>query len=319
MTHSQHFDFYIASCCEEGGIYQYRLQSDGKAEFINKTKCPKPMYMTAHNNRMYVLLRAPFENSSESGLIVYDIDSGGKLINPTKIISSKGEVACHLSVQDGCVYAVNYIPGSVIKFPDKLVRHHGRGINSERQNGPHTHFVGVTPDNKYICVTDLGLDSIFLYDKNLSYVDCVKACEGHGVRHIVFSEDGKYMFAVNELMSTVTAFSYDNGKLFPVDTKSCLPPDFKGESTAAAIRIRKGDIFVSNRGHESISRMSFDGEQLSFALCIPCGGKTPRDFDFAGDFIISCNQDSDNVAIINNEFRTEINIKTPICVCVKRM
>lgn len=319
MTHNQHFDIYIASCCEDGGIFHYSLSENGEIKLIDKTACQKPMYMVADNNKMYVLLREPFEDSAESGLIVYDIASDGKLINPSKIISTKGEVACHLMTFNESVYAVNYISGSVIKFPDKLILHHGRGVNKKRQEGPHTHFIGTTPDKKYICVADLGLDSVFLYDKDLNYIDHVKVPLGHGARHIAFSEDGRFMFVANELMSTVSAFSYSQGKLSHIDTKKCLPADFNGESTVGAIRVHNGDVFVSNRGHDSIARMSFDSNRLTYIESIPCGGRTPRDFDFAGDLIISCNQDSGNVVLINEKLRTEINIKTPLCVCVKHV
>ena len=317
MTHNQHFDLYIASCRDDGGIYRYKLNEKGETEFCGKTDCPEPMYMIRQKDKMYVLLRAPFENSKESGLLVYHIAENGDLINPSETIPTKGEIACHLTLWDDNIYAANYISGSVIKIPDKVVIHNGYGVNKERQEGPHTHYVGVTPDNKYLCVTDLGLDSIFLYDKNLNCVSVSKVSEGHGARHIVFSEDSGHMFVANELMSTLSVFSYEDGKLTLKDTKSCLPDNFNGESTASAIRLHNGDIFVSNRGHESIAQMGFDGKALSLKGFIPCGGKTPRDFDFAKDIIISCNQDSDNVVLINKDKQREIQIPAPVCVCIK--
>ena len=82
----------------------------------------------------------------------------------TKPQSTKGIVACHLAESDGSIYCVNYLSGSVIKMPDTVDTHSGHGINPKRQDAPHTHYVCESPDGKYIFVTDLGIDKIFVYN-----------------------------------------------------------------------------------------------------------------------------------------------------------
>ena len=207
----------------QGGIYHYHLLSDGQLKFISKTDMDRPMYMAVEDDKMYVLLRAPYTKNNESALIIYDIDESGNLIKSSENISTKGEVACHLTVKDGIVYCVNYISGSVIKMPDTLVTHTGRGVNLSRQDSPHPHFAGFTPDGKYICVTDLGLDTIFIYTPDMAFFSKAFVPEGHGVRHLVFSDDGNYCFAVNELLSTVSSFSYKNGELIYIETIDIIP------------------------------------------------------------------------------------------------
>ncbi|MBR4295272.1 MAG: lactonase family protein [Clostridia bacterium] len=320
MTHNQRFNIYIASCTKDGGIYQYEFSDSSEPKLINFTPMDRPMYMTRSDNKMHILLRAPFEDRSESGVVVYDIDSDGKLTNPGEVLSTGGDVACHLAVDGDNTYCVNYISGSVIKMPSRLVFHTGKGVNVKRQEGPHTHFVGFTPDNKYLCVTDLGLDTIFIYDKDLNLINKAQVPVGHGARHLIFSDDGKYCFVANELESTVSVFSYSEATLTLIDTKKCLPSDFERESTASAIRYEKGLIYVSNRGHDSISQMSFDGEKLELQRTISCFGKTPRDFMMIGDCIISTNQDSDDVTFIemsvggDDALKNRIEIPAPICV-----
>ena len=144
--------------------------------------------------------------------------------------------------------------------------------------------------------------------------------KGHGVRHLVFSKDGKYVFTANELKSTVSVLEYKDGNMILVDTISCLPKDFEGESFASAIRLYKNDIYVANRGHNSISKLSFDGMKLEFIDFFDCKGKTPRDFIFHENRIICANQDSDNVTIfeedINGKYKfiQQIDMDEPICV-----
>ena len=236
-------DIYVASCVETGGIYHYKMV-DGKLSFADFTPMDRPMYMTIEDRKMYIVLRAPFENE-HSGVVAYDLDDAGRLINPTLAKSTLGVVGCHILADGGEVYCANYISGSVIKMPDKLVTHTGSGVHPTRQSSPHCHFVGLTPDKKYICVTDLGLDTIFLYHRDMTLHSQAKVPAGHGVRHLAFSEDGKWLFAANELRSTLSVFSYADGALCLVDTCDLLPADFTGENLAAAIRVKDGKIYVS--------------------------------------------------------------------------
>lgn len=308
---------YISSCVKDGGVYRYELDNEGKLHFCDKLPLDRPMYHIIRGNKMYVILRAPFDGNEESGIISCDIENG-VLKNPTAPVSTKGRCGCHLWEENRDIYAVNYLSGNVIKLPDKVVLHEGKGPNEKRQESAHTHYVCVTPDKKYVFVCDLGLDSIFIYDRDLNYVDKVKVEPGHGVRHLVFSDDGKTFFAVNELKSTVYAFSYNNGKPEIIDTVSALPEDFKGESIAAAIRLHNGYIYVSNRGHDSIAKIQFKNNRLKLINNFDCCGKEPRDFCFVGDFAVCANVAGDNVTVFkvtDEEFILTDNIKLdqPLC------
>ena len=255
------YDVYIASCTQTGGIYHYKLQ-DGILNFADFTPMDRPMYAVVENHRLYVVLRAPFENG-DSGVVIYDIDDTGKPVNPSPLQSTLGKVACHILVDCEAVYCANYISGSLCKLPGQVVQHQGHGHHPARQDSSHMHFVGLTPDRKYICAADLGTDTVYVYDRALNLHSTAKVPSGHGVRHIAFSEDGKWMFTANELQSTVSVFAYVDGALNLVDTCSAIPSDFAGDTAAAAIRVKNGNIYVSNRGHDSVSKLSFNREKLT--------------------------------------------------------
>ncbi len=314
----QYRNIYIASCSPTGGIYQYRLGEDGKLSFVNKTECDRPMYAVIDGGRMYVLLRAPFDGNNESGLVIYDIACDGTLENPTEPVSTKGVVACHLAVKGTCVYCVNYLSGSVIKMPDTLVTHVGKGLHPTRQEASHTHFAGFTPDGKYLCVTDLGLDTVFLYSSDLTVSGKVTVPQGHGARHLVFSEDGHYMFVANELMSTVSSFEYDGCNFSYIETVSCLPVDNQKDSTASAIRYYCGKIYVSNRGHDSVSVLSHKNGRMTLLDTVDCKGASPRDFDIVGGFLIATNEKSDSVTVTDlGTLETTCiltDIEAPLCI-----
>lgn len=315
-------NIYIASCSPDGGMYQYRLSDEGKLSFVNKTDCDRPMYAVIDGEKMYILLRAPFKENNESGLVQYDIAEDGTLKNPTEPVSTKGIVACHLTVKNSAVYCVNYLSGNVIKMPDTVVAHSGKGVHPTRQEAPHTHFAGFTPDGKYLCVTDLGLDTVFLYHPDMTLKDRVKVPEGHGARHLVFSDDGKYMFVANELESTVSSFEYDGESLSYIETVSCLPEENHFESTASAIRYHEDKIYVSNRGHDSVSILCHKKGRMTLSGTIDCGGAGPRDFDIIKGFIVATNEKSGNVTVTDlktHEKTFELtDIKAPLCVTFQK-
>ncbi len=305
---------YIASKNKNGGIYKYEF-SKGNG-YIKKEFFPldSPMYMIIKDYKMHILLRSPFENK-HSGYVSCNVDGNGDLSCFSKIVSTNGEIACHLTEFKGKVYCVNYTSGDVTKVDEKTVNH-----NSKDLPVSHPHFVGSTPDGKYLAVTDLGQNLIYIYDEDLNCINQINMPTGHGVRHLAFSNDGRYVFTANELKSTVSVLEYKHGDMTLIDTISCLPKDYSGESFASAIRLHKNDIYIANRGHNSISRISFDGQKLKFLDVFDCKGKTPRDFIFNENRIICANQDSNNVTIFEEDsngkykYIQQIDMDEPICV-----
>ncbi len=294
---------YITSCrgWGIGGIYSFNMDENGKLYFKDKFDAWSPTYLAKANDKMFALLRDPYRNQSpNSALVSFDITKDGRLINKTEMVSTEGTVACHLSVSsDGKdVYAANYSSGSVAKVGEKLVVHEGNGPHPTRQTAPHTHIAALTPDEKYVVVCDLGIDKIFFYDRNLELVSIREMPAGSGPRHIVFSNDGKYIYCVTELSNEVIVLKYNDGKAEIVgDAVSTLPEGYKGSNTASAIRLSADGkyLYVANRGHNSIVAFSVDGEKIEDPVFTACGGKTPRDIYIVDDILLCANQDTDTV------------------------
>lgn len=315
LTHNN--KFYIASCVKDGGVYLCEY-SNGAVNIIDKTPMDMPMYMLIEDNKMYVLLKGPFADNDESGLVTYDINPDGTLCNPSEVISTKGKCACHLCLSDESVYCTNYVSGSVVKLPEgKLSVHSGKGVDLVRQESAHTHFVCETPDKNYILATDLGLDKIFVYDKDLSIVSTVDMPKGHGPRHLIFHDDATTLFCVNELKSTVSVLKYNSGELKLIGTTSALPEGYNGKTIAAAIRTDGNYVYTSNRGHDSISIMEYKNDSLSLLKNVHTYGANPRDFWNYDDIFLCTNQNGNNVTLVSKadgNLLTEIAIPEPLAV-----
>ena len=322
--HSE-LNLYFAACVPDGGVYHYRSHS-GRLEFVKKYQLDRPMYLCAAGGHMYVLLREPFEGSTDSGLFDYKIAADGSLIDPTEPISTGGRCACHLSMSRGRIYATNYLSGSVVSVDsDKNVRlatHSGKGSHPTRQEAPHTHFVRESPDGKCLFAVDLGVDKIYIYDHELNCLGVAAVPSGAGCRHLDYSPDGRYVFCANELASTVTVLRYTDCQLEPLYTVPALPVDYTGESTCAAIRVSSDGktLYVSNRGHDSVCAYKLSDGILSDPVWTKICGVSPRDFIIADGIMYVTNEKTNNVTLFNVDGREltkldyELEMPNPLCV-----
>lgn len=307
-------EIYLLSCAEVaegGGVYKYGLTETGKLKEIAYLPCPKPMYAVIFGERLHILLRSPFSADDHSGFFSCKTD----FTDRSEIQSTLGRCACHLAAEGNDVYIVNYLSGNIVKNCKKVVDHSGAGVNLPRQDMPHTHFTTFLPDKKYVLCCDLGLDTIFIYDRDLNEISRAKVPQGYGVRHLVFSKDGEFFYAVNELIPSISVFAYSNGNAEYLSTTKL---DCKNKnSTAAAIRLDKNSLYVSVRGENEIYAYRVDGADFLFYGRFSCGGEGPRDFDLIGDYIVCANENSDNVTVIEkNDYRVvnELPMKNPLNV-----
>lgn len=312
---------YISSCCEEGGIYSYKL-TDGILTENEYLPCPNPMYTVFSENRLYILLKNPFDSNNYSGVFSVGMENNGKFKKTDNITCTKGVEGCHLLVDGKSIYVANYVSGSVIKLPDKLVVHHGNSLHPTRQTGPHTHFVCLTPDNKYVLAVDLGADKIVIYNKDLEEFGYVKAPAGNGPRHLAFSKDGSLCYCADELSSTVSVYSYADGTLTYKSSYKAIPDDFTQKNTIAAIRQKSGYVYVSNRGHDSVAIFKANGEELELVNIFSCLGNSPRDFDICENTLICTNEVDGSVTVfditdkLNPVLTQKLCVQNALCVTI---
>ena len=72
-----------------------------------------------------------------------------------------------------------------------------------------------SPDKKFVLVNDLGMDKILVYkyDKNapkdiLTLKETIDTKKGSGPRHLIFSNDGKFVYVLHELDGSLTTYKY---------------------------------------------------------------------------------------------------------------
>jgi 6-phosphogluconolactonase len=335
------------------GIYGYRFQPDtGKATLVGlmaETECPS--FLVVHPNGRFLF--AANEVSTYEGrngyVSTFSIEKGTGQLELSNRVSSEGATPCHIAIDKTgkWLLTANYGSGSVAVFPigengklakaSVVLRHKGSSVDPRRQDGPHAHSVNFSPDNRFLLVSDLGIDKLMLYrfDAVKGTVKqndppFIKMNSGAGPRHLAFHPNGHWVYQINELNSTITALNYnrDLGNLSEVGTVSTLPAGFSGKNTAAEIWVHPDGKFVygSNRGHDSIAVFAVKGKtgMLESVEYIPTQGRTPRHFaiDPTGGYLFAANQNSDGIALFRIDRKTgRLNftgtvLQVPVPVCV---
>lgn len=334
---------------EQQGIYRSTLNDKTGAlsppQVAAKIGVPEFLALPPNGKRLYAACKL---DDGQPGVAAYEIADDGqtlKLLNTQPIGDSR---ACHLATDRSgrCLFTAQYGTGTVAVFPldadgnigprSDLVRHAGSGPNKARQEGPHAHWVGTDPNNRFLFVPDLGMDQVVIYEMDLG-TGRIKprghgSCPpGSGPRHMVFHPNGKFAYVVNELAISVTVFAYDSedGTLTPIETVASLPEELRDrQSTAAEICIHPSGkfLYVSTRGHDSVSAFQVSPEtgRLTLIEREPIRGAHPRsvNLDPAGKWLVAAGRDSNTVAAFGIDMKTGglvfsgnvVNSPGPICV-----
>jgi 6-phosphogluconolactonase len=260
---------------------------------------------------------------------------------------SEGAGPCHLVLDRAGrnVLVANYGGGTVAVLPigtdgrlkpaSSVRAHQGSGPNKGRQEKPHAHGIYLDPAERFALAPDLGADRVFVYrfEAKAGTLEPHGAGilePGSGPRHLAFHPNGKYVYVINELLSTMAAFSYDGekGALTSLQTISCLPAGFSGTSWTAEVAVSPDGRFVygSTRGDDSLAVFAVEAStgRLTVKGHAPIGGKYPRHFtiDPTARFILAGHQNSGTIGVLRLDPATgmpslvgsPVKVDKPVCL-----
>lgn len=293
---------------------------------------PNPTFLELHPSGKYLYAVneiSNYEGQRAGSTSAFAIDRAKGELRPLNRLTSGGAGPCHIGLDRTGKMAMiaNYGGGSVASYaiegdgslrgPVSFFQHEGTGPNAKRQERAHAHSVNAAPGNKFAVACDLGTDEIRVYaidpaKGEMKAHGAAKAAPGSGPRHFAFHPNGRYGYAANELLNTVTVYTWDarKGVLADVQTIGTLPEDYTGASTTAEIRVHPSGrfLYVSNRGHDSISVFGVDANsgRLSAVERVSVQGQVPRNFyiEPAGRWLIAANQKTNNLIVFEVDIAT---------------
>ena len=267
-------------------------------------------YVTVSRNRKFLY------SIADEGVECFEIQPDGDLyaVNHADINGMRG---CHLSTDlDGrYLFVAGYHDGKVTvmhthqdgrlgSIMDGFF-HRGQGATNERSFRPHVCCVRITPDNRFLCAVDEGLDQVVLYKidheaNKLKQVDVLRMGRAAGSRSIHFSRDGRYAYILCDILNVVRVYRYRvvNGRPdFELEQEVSTLSDARDPHDAAsALRISYDNeyLFCSTAGDNSVACYKIDQEngRLDRRFALPTSGIYPKD--------VALFPDEKHIAVVNN-------------------
>ena len=240
----------------------------------------------------------------DEGVAVFRRDENGDLTRINRV-SIDGMRGCFLATDvDGkYLYVAGYHDGKVTVVHTRRdgslgrimdgVYHKGLGSVAERNFRPHVNCVRPTPDNKYLCAVDNGIDQVKLYRINkrqhkLELVDILRCPRESGPRIIRFSADGRFAYILFELSNKIKVYSYDGSGHTPefelLQSISTLTKEkdedaFHNAASGLALAPDGRHLFCTTAGENTVSMYEIDTETglLDKKFTLPISGDYPKD------------------------------------------
>lgn len=291
---------------------------------------------------------------ADEGVEVLKIDPETGDLTPINKVGIDGMRGCFLSTDhrgkflfvagyhDGKVTVVHtHRDGRLGSVMDGIF-HKGLFSVAERNFRPHISCVMPTPDQKFLCVVDCGIDHINIYKVNptsgkLKLLDVLRCELESGPRLIRFSKDGRFAYVNCELSNEILVYAYDgSGKTpkFELLQKVDSRMDKKELRCACSgLRISPSGkyLYTSSAGDNSVSIFAVDPQKgtLSKVLSLPISGKYPKDIDVFPDekTLVTLNHESNEIRFFTIDYEKgllvmkgrPIKIDTPNCILISRV
>ena len=336
------------------GIYAFPFDpASGKAgalELVAETK--NPSFLAVDPTQHYLFAAneiSDYEGQKSGGISAFAIDAKSGELAFLNEVSSRGAGPCHLALDRTGKYVLvaNYDSGSIAAFPvqqdgrlgvaSSVIQHAGHGPNTERQERPHAHDITISSDNRFVVANDLGLDKLLVYrfdgtkgTLTTNQPAFASVEPGAGPRHSAFHPNGRFIYALNEIVGSITAFTYDphSGAMRHLQTISTLPANFKDKNDSAEIVVHPSGkfLYASNRGPDTIAVFAIDSGKgtLKLVESVSTQGKEPRNFaiDPSGQYLLAANQNSNNVVVFRIDPKTGrltatgqvLEVPSPVCL-----
>lgn len=290
--------------CGSQGIYHFELDAEKETlKILDTTQILNADYIVLSKDEKFLYAAQElvyFKGKATAGAAAFRIASDGSLIFLNSR-NTKSQMACFCCTDSKGqnFYTSEYMGGYVTVFDidiDGSLSDYKYALGHEPRQGchwPSAHSVIVTPDDRYILVTNVGLDIVSLYDRKNEYA-CVTEVAAHGrPRQAVFSPDGKYVYVSTEQSGEVYVYAYcpeEEEKLKRLQVITTTPEgwnEYHAETSAIKLSPDGKLLCVANRAFSLNNVACFAVDPRTGLLTAKSHAKLqgffPRDFNFTPD------------------------------------
>ncbi|MCD7956241.1 MAG: lactonase family protein [Lachnospiraceae bacterium] len=224
------------------------------------------------------------------------------------------------------------------------VFHKGLGLGSVagRNFMPHVTCVIPTPDDKYLCAVDNGIDQVKLYQVNektgkLKLFDILRCKLDSGPRLLAFGKDGRYAYINCDMTNEICVYRYDGSGKSPefelIQTVPCVrDPDSRGNACCGMKISPSGKyLYASVAGENTAAVFAIDQEtgMLTMLCCLPISGEYPKDLDVFPDerTLVVLNHETNEIRFFTIDYEKgllvmkgrPLKIDTPNCILISKV
>lgn len=313
------------------GIYVFDFDTrTGKSAPLSHIAAEDPSFLTLSPDNKFVY--AVNESGADKGggtVSAFSFDSSKGQLQYINKQSTHGNHPCYVTIDKSgkTVFAGNYSSGNFtthaieadgsISAANTIVQHTGSGPNKDRQGSPHVHCTLLSPDNRWLFVTDLGTDKITTYPFDASsgklYTQPVAETAspaGAGPRHLTFNSSGTRLYLIEELTGGIIVYQHKKGHLSTLQTIHSLPEAQRSPANSADIHLSPDGkfLYATHRINNTIAIFSVHAKtgKLTHLETVPTLGANPRNFtiDPNGNFLLVAHQNSDNIVVFKRNKKT---------------
>lgn len=297
---------FLYSIADEG-VQSFKILPDGDLEFMNTawTGGMRGCYITVDDENRYLFVAGYYDGR----VTMMHLNEDG----------SVGEVACG-------------------------IYHESMGLSVADKNFvPHVTCVEMTPDQKYLCAVDSGLDHVKVYEidyehGSLDLVDTIRGHLEHGPRMIRFKPETQTAYVLCEKANVIQVYRYVPGASIVSDLEQIQEVTtnligYDGLFAASGLEISSDHkyLFASNAGVNTVSVYEIDEETGMIQML--CGNKTSGDYPKTlgvmpdNQHFIVLNQGENEIRIFKMNYEDKyflmdqapIKIKKPNCIWIHKL
>lgn len=230
--------------------------------------------------------------------------------------------------------------GSVGVIADGIF-HKSMGIDiTNRRSQPHVTCVQVTPDQKFLCAVDSGLNHVKIYEINyetgkLKLSNILRCQLEAGPKMIKFSKDGNYAYLLCEEKNCINVYRYCKGTgqfelqqsvstIFAEDPNACA-------AISMALSPDGRHLFSSNAGTNTVAVFSLNPENGELSML--CQSKVSGDYPKMiavmpdGSHFLSLNHEANEIVTMKMNYEKNyflmhgkpVLVDRPNCICIHRL
>jgi len=311
---------FLYSIADEG-VESFRILEDGDLESMNKSGIGgmRGCYVDVDDENRYLFV-------------------GGH---------HDGRVSMLCLNEDGSIKGVS--DGVFHKGMGRTVIQYNSGQGNDGQHNlvqhnyiPHVDCVKLTPDQKFLCAVDSGLDHVKVYridyeKGKLKLAHIIRGQMQSAPRMIRFSKDGRYAYILHEMSNTIEVYSYDGTGNVPVfekiQTISTMAKNDSFNCTASGLEVSPSGkyLYCSNAGINSVVCYAIEQEtgMLSVVFNTRINSDYPKVLAVLPDdeHYVTLNNNSNTIMTYKAEYEKKyslwkgkpVSVETPNCICITKL